>query len=125
MAGPYFSLRLAVRAVEAWFLADVKAAAPALAVSERSLPAAPDEESDPKQTIVALARTSKADWLLFLNPDCVLKEGAGARMLKARQQHPEAGMGGGLLLNLDGSEQAGGRRAVPTPWRSFVRAQSP
>ncbi len=31
-------------------------------------------------------------------------------------------MVGGLLLNQDGSEQAGGRRAVPTPWRSFVRA---
>ena len=29
---------------------------------------------------------------------------------------------GGLLLNQDGSEQGGGRRAVPTPWRSFVRA---
>ena len=33
-------------------------------------------------------------------------------------------MVGGLLLNEDGSEQAGGRRAVPTPWRSFVRAFS-
>jgi hypothetical protein len=32
-----------------------------------------------------------------------------------------AGMAGPLLLNPDGSEQAGGRRAVPTPWRSFVR----
>jgi GT2 family glycosyltransferase len=27
-----------------------------------------------------------------------------------------------LLLNPDGSEQGGGRRAIPTPWRSFVRA---
>ena len=33
-----------------------------------------------------------------------------------------AGMVGGLLINADGSEQGGGRRAVPTPWRSFVRA---
>jgi GT2 family glycosyltransferase len=32
------------------------------------------------------------------------------------------GMAGGLLTNLDGTEQAGSRRAVPTPWRSFVRA---
>ena len=31
-------------------------------------------------------------------------------------------MVGGLLLNPDGTEQGGGRRAVPTPWRSFVRA---
>jgi len=27
-----------------------------------------------------------------------------------------------LLLNPDGTEQAGGRRAVPTPWLSFIRA---
>jgi len=26
------------------------------------------------------------------------------------------------LINSDGTEQGGGRRAVPTPWRSFVRA---
>ena len=32
------------------------------------------------------------------------------------------GMVGGLLVNEDGTEQGGGRRAVPTPWRSFVRA---
>jgi hypothetical protein len=31
-------------------------------------------------------------------------------------------MVGGLLTNPDGSEQGGARRAVPTPWRSFVRA---
>ncbi len=30
-------------------------------------------------------------------------------------------MAGSLLQNPDGSEQAGSRRAVPTPWRSFVR----
>jgi hypothetical protein len=33
---------------------------------------------------------------------------------------PQTGMAGPLLLNPDGTEQAGGRRAVPTPWRSFV-----
>jgi GT2 family glycosyltransferase len=31
-------------------------------------------------------------------------------------------MVGGLLVNPDGSEQRGGRRAIPTPWRSFTRA---
>jgi GT2 family glycosyltransferase len=60
--------------------------------------------------------------VLFLNPDCVLGEDSLRRMLEVLGKHPEAGMVGGLLLNQDGSEQAGGRRAVPTPWRSFVRA---
>lgn len=31
-------------------------------------------------------------------------------------------MVGGYLANPDGSEQGGGRRAIPTPWRAFVRA---
>ncbi|MCK5662821.1 MAG: glycosyltransferase family 2 protein, partial [Thiotrichaceae bacterium] len=33
----------------------------------------------------------------------------------------QAGMAGGLVQNLDGSEQAGCRRSIPTPWRTMVR----
>ena len=61
-------------------------------------------------------------YVLFLNPDCVLGEGALKRMVEVLKADPSAGMVGGFLVNLDGSEQGGGRRAVPTPWRSFVRA---
>jgi len=61
-------------------------------------------------------------YVLFLNPDCILGEGSLRRMFLVLEKNSEAGMAGGLLLNQDGSEQAGGRRAVPTPWRSFVRA---
>lgn len=62
------------------------------------------------------------EFVLFLNPDCELEHGAMARLVEMIQSDPEVGMVGGLLLNPDGSEQAGGRRAIPTPWRSFVRA---
>jgi hypothetical protein len=58
-AGAFFSLRIAVRAVEAWFLADREAAAHALAVGVHKLPLKPDAETDPKQTLVNLARASK------------------------------------------------------------------
>ena len=68
---------------------------------------------------VALAT---GEFVFFLNPDCELEEGAMACLLEAIQTDAEVGMVGGLLLNPDGSEQAGGRRAIPTPWRSFVRA---
>jgi GT2 family glycosyltransferase len=68
---------------------------------------------------VALAT---GEFVFFLNPDCELEEGAMACLLQAIQADAEVGMVGGLLLNPDGSEQAGGRRAIPTPWRSFVRA---
>lgn len=68
---------------------------------------------------VALAT---GEFVFFLNPDCELEEGAMACLLEAILADDEVGMVGGLLLNPDGSEQAGGRRAIPTPWRSFVRA---
>ena len=56
--GTYFALRLAVRAVEAWFLADRVVAAAALHVDEQRIPRRPDDEADPKLTIVNLARGS-------------------------------------------------------------------
>jgi GT2 family glycosyltransferase/uncharacterized protein YbjT (DUF2867 family) len=60
--------------------------------------------------------------ILFLNPDCVLGPSSLQRMARSLDANPDTGMVGGLLLDADGSEQSGGRRAVPTPWRSFVRA---
>jgi len=66
--------------------------------------------------------TAKFDYILILNPDCILESGSVARMLEELKSKVKVGMVGGLLLNPDGTEQGGGRRAVPTPWRSFVRA---
>ena len=60
--------------------------------------------------------------ILFLNPDCELGQNALQRLVQTLDSTPDAAMVGGLLLNPDGTEQGGGRRAVPTPWRSFVRA---
>jgi hypothetical protein len=68
------------------------------------------------------AEVSTQPLVLFLNPDCVLGAGSLARLCAAIQDHPLAGMAGGRLTYPDGGEQGGGRRAVPTPWRSFVRA---
>lgn len=67
-------------------------------------------------------RAATAQFLLFLNPDCSFEPGALLKLLDAFAADPQTGMVGGFLTNLDGTEQAGGRRAVPTPWRSFVRA---
>ncbi|MGR8978633.1 MAG: glycosyltransferase family 2 protein [Gammaproteobacteria bacterium] len=61
-------------------------------------------------------------YFFFLNPDCVLEPDSVRRLLKVLGDYPDAGMAGGLLVNPDGTEQGGGRRAIPTPWRSFVRA---
>jgi len=68
------------------------------------------------------AELSAQPFLLFLNPDCMLVAGSLARLCAAVQEHPRTAVAGGLLTYTDGREQGGGRRAVPTPWRSFVRA---
>ena len=65
---------------------------------------------------------ARARNLLFLNPDCRFGPGTLVELLTHLHADAQTGMVGGLLVNEDGSEQGGGRRAVPTPWRSFVRA---
>lgn len=65
---------------------------------------------------------AKNKYLLYLNPDCLLHDKTTEKLLLNIEDNKDIGMTGGLLTNPDGTEQAGGRRAVPTPWRSFVRA---
>jgi len=68
------------------------------------------------------ARAATCNFVLFLNPDCITTPGAVQRLACALEADVSAGMAGGLLVSPDGLEQPGGRRAVPTPWRSLVRA---
>ena len=65
---------------------------------------------------------ANGDYVLFLNPDCRLDSAAVRTMTSVLESDASIGMVGGLLVNPDGTEQGGGRRAMPTPWRSFVRA---
>jgi GT2 family glycosyltransferase len=71
---------------------------------------------------MAISIADENDDLLFLNPDCIMNPDALETMMACLKSIPRAAMVGPLLLNPDRTEQAGGRRAVPTPWRSFVRA---
>jgi len=64
----------------------------------------------------------QAPYQLYLNPDCLVDPSAIDTLIATLEGEADAGMAGPLLVNTDGSEQAGGRRGVPTPWRSFVRA---
>jgi GT2 family glycosyltransferase len=70
---------------------------------------------------IAIAAAGENDYLLFLNPDCLIDKEALEKLLSCMKSSPHLGMAGPLILNPNGTEQAGGRRAVPTPWRSFVR----
>jgi GT2 family glycosyltransferase len=70
---------------------------------------------------IGIAR-AKGDFLLLLNPDCVIQPDTIRQMQVVMDEHPDAALGGCLVLNPDGTEQAGCRRAMPTPWRAFLRA---
>lgn len=58
---------------------------------------------------------AEGEFVLFLNPDCLLPAEALARLLTVLAEHPEAGMAGCLIRNADGSEEPAGRRAIPDP----------
>ncbi len=66
-------------------------------------------------------KQAEGDFVLFLNPDCLIKPDTISRLLKVFQDDEQAGMVGCRVLNPDGTEQKGCRRRVPTPWRTFVR----
>jgi GT2 family glycosyltransferase len=66
-------------------------------------------------------RQASGDYLFYLNPDCIIEDQTIPALVSALEWHADAGMAGGRLLNEDGTEQAGGRRQMPTPWRAFVR----
>ena len=53
------------------------------------------------------AALAKGKYLLFLNPDIVVKKGSIESMIGWMNQHPEAGGAGGLLLSDSGDPQFG------------------
>jgi GT2 family glycosyltransferase len=69
----------------------------------------------------AMLPRCRSEYVLFLNPDCVIEPDTLEQMIRVMDAHPDAGMASCLVLNPDGTEQAGCRRFVPTPWRSMVR----
>lgn len=70
----YMCLRVAVRTIEAWALADRKRMARWLRVAEARIPDNPDNLDNPKQELINLARRSSR---LQLQNDLVPREGSG------------------------------------------------
>lgn len=65
---------------------------------------------------------AKGNYWLFLNPDCYIEPDTLQKMTSVMESHQDVAMAGPLIVNMDGSEQRGCRRTIPTPWRSFIRA---
>lgn len=64
---------------------------------------------------------STGEYVLILNPDTVIHEGALDAWLEFAARHPDAGGFGCRVLNPDGSYQRSGR-PFPTIWRCWVTA---
>lgn len=67
-------------------------------------------------------RVARGAWVLLVNPDCEVEPDTIERMRTVMEAHPDVGMAGCLVLNPDGTEQAGCRREQPTPGKALVRA---
>ncbi|MEX0645072.1 MAG: glycosyltransferase family 2 protein, partial [Parvularculaceae bacterium] len=65
---------------------------------------------------------ARGDFLLFLNPDAVMPDGGVARLLADGKPLQRPWVMGAKIVNPEGGEQQGSRRAVLTPWRAFVEA---
>jgi len=69
--------RVAVRAVEAWLLADKDTLAKFLAVPQNRFPSQPEADPDPKATLIGLARQSRRR---EIREDMVPRPGSGAKV---------------------------------------------
>lgn len=74
---PKMCLRVAVRAIEAWVLADAERLAAFLDIPRNRVPMLPEAELDPKVTLVGLARFSRSR---TIREDMVPREGSGAKV---------------------------------------------
>jgi GT2 family glycosyltransferase len=66
------------------------------------------------------AGAARGDYLLFVNPDCLLPAGAVAQFLAVARRTQRPAVLGCRLSNPDGTEQRGSRRAALTPWTALV-----
>lgn len=65
------------------------------------------------------ARIAKGPWVLFINPDAVLRWNSITPMLEAAKHQVQPCIVGGKIFDLDGKEQRGGRRRELTLLRAM------
>jgi hypothetical protein len=82
--------------------------------------AAPSNLGFAKAVNLGITMTS-GGYVAIVNPDCFVSPSALREMVAVMDADPRIGLAGCLLLNEDGTEQAGCRRYLPTPWRALMR----
>lgn len=66
------------------------------------------------------ASAARGRWLIFLNPDAYLTPGCVERLIEAAQRGNSPCVVGARVMNPDGTEQQGGRRAEITPFTALL-----
>ena len=59
----------------------------------------------------------ETEFLLIINPDCLLVPEGLAELIAELDEHPEAGLVSGRIFDMSGNEQRGSRRQLPGPRR--------
>jgi GT2 family glycosyltransferase len=67
-------------------------------------------------------KNAVGEYVLLLNPDCLLPENCFNKIIEELNNHKNAWVAGCRLLNIDGTEQVGGRRNLLTLWLAFVES---
>lgn len=72
------------------------------------------------RAINAVARRAESDYILILNPDCILEPTAIAQLKAAMDNDPTAGMAGPAVRDAQGKLQRATVRRFPDPWKSLM-----
>ncbi len=70
----------------------------------------------------AVARNTEADWVLILNPDCILEPETLGRLVNALEEDEHAALAGPSVHGEDGQMQRATLRRFPDPWKSLMTA---
>lgn len=68
------------------------------------------------------ARRSDTDWVLILNPDCILEPGALVSLVSALENDTRAALAGPAVRDEHGQIQRATLRRFPGPWKSLMTA---
>lgn len=79
-----------------------------------------DENLGFAQAVNRMARGATERYLLVLNPDCMLCEGALETLIEALDRDPGAAVAGPWVTDSSGRVQKGTWRRFPDPWRSLM-----
>jgi GT2 family glycosyltransferase len=63
----------------------------------------------------------QGEYILFLNPDCMIQPDTLEKLVSVLESAPDIGMVGPMVRNMDGSEQRGCRRKIPTPLSAVTK----